>query len=230
MSDTEITSRAQIKQLLTSVHERNIGVMIQPVRSEASAPSMLIGVDSGAQRLYFDAPPGNAASMFQPGHDIVASSRYRGIELRFVSRLEGMTEFEGYPALQATWPRKLEYLQRRRSFRVRVRNLSQSRLDLYTDDRRSRRAELIDISTDGFGAILPDDVEFDASELLDCFVEIGGEGFATVVEIRNVRHNSIGGTIRIGARFAELPKKQRRRLEKLVREVERRAIRGNADQ
>lgn len=230
MSDADITSRAQIRRLLKSVQERELGVTLRLVDAEEPEASVLLALDDRHNELIFDAPRGTTSDRFVAGQRTVVSSRYQGIELRFTSPIHSVGDYDGYPAVRTGWPRRVQYLQRRRSFRVRVRNLADSKLDMYVDGARSYRARLLDLSTGGFGAVVPEEMAFTENEVMDCFIEVEGEGFGTLVEIRNVRQNRIGGTTRIGAQFSELTRRQHRRLEKLVRKLERRAIKGGSSQ
>lgn len=175
--------------------------------------------------LVLDAPRRQQHAEFEAGRRIEAETTHEGIRLRFRCRIRSAAEHQGLPALFVDWPDEVEYQQRRKSFRVRLYGISDAELDLFVDGRLSLRAKMVDVSTDGFAALVDPAAPLSASERIECAVRIDDNMITAMAEIRNLRSVYDDRYLRLGARFLDLQRRDRLRLERLVRELERRTIR-----
>ncbi|MFP4209272.1 MAG: flagellar brake protein [Wenzhouxiangella sp.] len=174
--------------------------------------------------IYLDAPPESAIDLYRPGDQLQVRTRLDGTDVRFRTRLQLHSRYEGYAALLCEWPAEVHHYERRLTFRVRVTG-KEAGVTLELDDGDERhRGRLVDLSLGGFGALIDAGAQLSAGEVLDCVLELQGQQLATQAAIQSFE--PIAGTRfwRLGARFLDLDPMQERRLGKLVLELERQSI------
>lgn len=225
MSDTGISDQGQIAALLSSVQRHQLPVHLLAPAASAPEPSLLLAEHFRGRELVFDAPRDLDSGLYQSGRTITVLTVHNGAELRFDTEIIGAETFRGYPALRTTWPRNIVSRQRRKAFRVRIGDDSSSRLELYDDTGNRVRGRLTDLSLSGFGALIDRDAPLQAGEDVDSSLEIDGVSLTTSIRISDLRVPSQGRFMRIGAAFTGLTPQQQSQLEKLIRALERRAIR-----
>lgn len=185
--------------------------------------SALVGIKP-RQGIYLDAPPTSVIDLYGEGDALQVRTRLDGTEVRFRTRLQLHSRYEGYPALLCEWPAEVHHYERRLSFRVRVKGEgSEVHLSL-EDDGTSHRARLVDLSVGGFGALIDAEARLHPGEMLDCLLDLRGQQLATSAAVQSF--DPVPGTRfrRLGAAFVDIDPVQERRLSKLVLELERQAI------
>lgn len=225
MSDLAISDQEQIATLLGSVQRQKLLVRLLSTSASGPEPSMLLAGSFRRQQLFFDAPRNLHTDSYQPGQVITAITFREGAELRFDTIILDIEDYRGYPALRTSWPAELIYHQRRKSFRVRIGKDRTSRLELYDDDGNHIRGRLLDLSADGFGALIERSAPLRTGEELAGALEISGIFLDLPVQIRDLKTPPLGRFMRIGAAFSRLKPQQQTQLEKLIRTIERQAIR-----
>ncbi|MFO7552379.1 MAG: PilZ domain-containing protein [Haliea sp.] len=225
MSDTGISDQEQIATLLGSIQRHQLLVHLLSASASGPEPSMLLAGSFRRRQLLFDAPRNLHAGAYQPGQVITAMTVRDGAELRFDTEILGIEDYRGYPALRTSWPRQLIHHQRRKAFRVRIGKDRSSRLDLYDDGGNRVRGRLLDLSASGFGALIERSASLRAGEEVASALEIGGVTLDLPVKVRDLKTPPLGRFIRIGAAFSGLTPQQQTQLEKLIRTIERQAIR-----
>ena len=225
MNDSGISDQGQIAALLSSVQRHQLPVHLLAPTASAPEPSLLLAEDFGDRQLLFDAPRNPDSGLYQSGSAITVLTVRQGAELRFDAKIIGMETFRGYPALRTTWPTSIISRQRRKAFRVRIGDDSSSRLELYDDRGKLIRGRLTDLSLSGFGALLDLDAPLRAGEEVESSLEIDSVSLTTSIRISDLRVPTKGRFMRVGAAFTELSPQQQAQLERLIRALERRAIR-----
>jgi c-di-GMP-binding flagellar brake protein YcgR len=211
--------------LLESIRRHGLLLQLDAGASVEPAASTLLALDEAGRMLVLDAPRRQQHAEFRPGRHIGIETTHEGIRLRFRCRIRSAGEHQGRPALLVDWPGEVEYQQRRKSFRVRLYGVSDAQLDLFLDGRFSLRAKMVDVSAEGFAALVDPDAPLSANERIECAVRIDENMITAMAEIRNLRAVYDDRYLRLGARFLDLQRRDRLRLERLVRELERRTIR-----
>lgn len=228
MSEAGISDPGEVTSILE--HVRRHQFPVQLLAPEASAPetSMLLVADAGRQQLIFDAPRYFGSGVYDAGNVLTAMTTRNGAEVRFETQVIGTEPFEGYPALRTTWPRSIISRQRRKAFRVRIGEDMSSRLELYDEAGQRIRGQLTDLSLGGFGALIDRNAPLVAGEEIDSSLEIEGVLLATSINVNELRSPEKGRFMRIGAAFTTLLPQQQAQLEKLIRAIERHAIRSES--
>lgn len=232
MSDeTDILGQRELAPLLDSLQRHQVPVNLLSAHASAPEPSLLLASSPEQAQLIFDAPRNLNGGLYQPGTIITAMAVWRGAELRFDAEVTGTAQYQSYPALHTAWPAKIVTRQRRKAFRVRIGEDMSSRLDLYDESGNRIRGQLTDLSLGGFGALIDHKVPLSMGEGIDSALEIENDlSLFTSIELRAMRTPPKGRFMRIGASFTELTAKQQTQLERLLRALERHAIRAEGSQ
>jgi len=226
LDDTGISDQQQIAILISNVQRHQFPVRLLATSASAPEPSQLLAGDPQRGELIFDAPRDLDSGRYAPGSTMTVMTSCNGAELRFDTAVIDTESFEGYPALRTRWPDSVISRQRRKAFRVRIGEDRSSRLELFDDAGNRIRGRLIDLSMTGFGALIDRTAPLRAGEELDSSLEIVGVSLATTIYLSDLRIPDHGRFMRIGAAFTELTPQQQSQLEKLIRALERHAIRA----
>ncbi|MDT8438409.1 MAG: flagellar regulator YcgR PilZN domain-containing protein [Wenzhouxiangellaceae bacterium] len=222
-----ITKPVQIRQLLRSLVEGHMLVDVQPLDHESHDSTMLLAFDPRRGLLIFDEPRLVGHGLYDAERTLQFSSQHRGIEIQFVVVSRGIRTFEQRPALFTGWPDAIDYLQRRKAFRISIPKHLESRAELQLDARTTIPMRLMDLSIDGFGAAVDRSAALRVGEVIDCWLEVDHDAFSGSAEVRNFRPLP-GRMVRVGAQFLNPERRQQQRVARLIRELERRKIRTQA--
>ena len=222
MSKAPVRDPNTIAKLLGRLLGEKAGLHIWHPDCEQPHLSLLVGL-KGRSGLYLDAPPDSVIDLYEKGTPLLIRSRLDGTELRFRTRLQVLSRYDGYPALLCEWPSEVHHFERRMAFRVRVSG-PDAFVSLALEDEPRLRARLVDLSVTGFGALISRRARLSPGEVLDCALELRGQQLFTSADIQSFKE--VPGTRfwRLGARFDQLDPSQERQLGKLVLEMERQAI------
>lgn len=226
MDDTGISDQEQIITLIGNIQRHQLAVRLLATNASAPEPSLLLAGDPQRGQLVFDAPRDLESARYAPGTTMTVMTSCNGAELRFDTAVIDSESFEGYPALRTSWPSRVISRQRRKAFRVRIGEDRSSRLELFDDTGNRIRGRLIDLSLTGFGALIDRAAPLRAGEEVDSMLEIDGISLTTAIFLGNLHMPDHGRFMRIGAAFTGLSPQQRSQLEKLIRALERHAIRA----
>ncbi len=156
------------------------------------------------------------------------NTQYSGALVRFSGTVEAISSNPTAAYYKIPIPRKIDYQQRRSSFRVHVGINETIPVQLVTEDDVMLNAELRDISLGGV-SLRVNDVPHVSLEYGDhiptCMIKVTDERKirASLNVCHVVRKRDIG-ILRIGAQFAEMSNYDQRELEHLVAEMEREMI------
>ncbi|MHA7816875.1 MAG: flagellar brake protein [Pseudohaliea sp.] len=225
MADDKITDRNRIAALLDALRRQEAPVQLLPAAGDGQELSLLLACSRRRKQLVLDAPRGLQAGDDPAGRAITVLARLNGAELRFDTTILAAEEFRGYAALRAAWPHAVLYRQRRRAFRAPVGGDRSGRLELYDAAGRVVRGRLTDLSAGGFGALVDRAASLREREEVESTLAIDGLALKTTIRIMAVRIPARGRFMRIGAAFRGLSPGQEAQVEKLVRALERHAIR-----
>lgn len=231
MAYTVIRSRERLFALLARLRDHHTLILLHN-RPESPEPSlsMLLSIDLDSDFLILDSPVDVDRLELEPGNEIHVTANLQGIDIRFQCQFEAFVDYEGDIALRVAWPQALKYLERRSDYRVRI-SAEHAGLELTRDEGEEERqaidGQIIDLSLGGFGALVEDSPILEKGEVLDCTLEFREQELTVKAEIRRKSSRSTRGECHIGARFARLDPRQKRLLERIVAQLERRAIRAD---
>lgn len=226
MIDTHATSHDAIAELLEGMRRHRLPLQVRVNPGDEDDLSLVLAVDRKHNAVYLDAPRHMDEHRFLPGQHMEVTVWDNGIQLRYRILIRERTSFEDYPALLTDWPETIETIQRRKAYRVRLRYLP-ARAEFYLHQGFNARGRILDISVDGFAALMDPDVPLEIGNQVDCEIGIAEkELFSAIAVVRNLNTVSMGTHTRVGAEFTNMESGNRQRLEKLVREFEREQIRN----
>ena len=153
----------------------------------------------------------------------------RGITVNFNTALK-FSDFSSNIALHTFHlPTTIEYLQRRSCFRAKASLGDPISISTYsTKTHKSIMGEVTDISIHGLGATINYNGPLvRGDQLTNCRLSLpNGEAVTVDLEIRQVRRLSRNEKTRIGCQYVDVDRPIRKRIEALVRRMERTQIRS----
>lgn len=220
-----ITDRAEIARLLERMQRKRSTLSITSDALSEPFSSLLLHVSPAKGRLALDQlHPSDGDRRMQIGTPLLAASRLDGVDARFGVIIERIFQHEGSRIYQAELPELLHYLQRRAAFRAVVPPeipLAPSRLKDTTG--AQIRAQLVDLSASGLGAMITGAVPIGVGEYLACDLNLPGARMVADVQVRAT--SKVLGNRRIGALFTDLNDRQRAYLDKVVANFQRMSLR-----
>jgi c-di-GMP-binding flagellar brake protein YcgR len=153
-----------------------------------------------------------------------------GIEVRFASRIAQIGRQSGLPFYKVPFPSRIDYPQRRQSYRVPVPMQIGLPTSLWLPDERVISGELRDLSPEGIGMRVrlgvPDKTT-DSGQVAICQIIIDDAiEFVTDLEVCHIFPPARGKAPRLGGRFVRLRPEQARRIEQFCAELMRRQRRA----
>ncbi|WP_241814284.1 flagellar brake protein [Caballeronia zhejiangensis] len=113
----ELCTPLEIAALLQNLARR--GDLLSVTRDEATAVTRLLQVDTARHLMVVEWSSTMAQQYADPmPSSIFVQAKPGGVQLEFRAKVEGILEFEKTTVLQARFPTSLNYLQRRKYFRV----------------------------------------------------------------------------------------------------------------
>ncbi len=174
--------------------------------------------------LYLDSPPESAGDLYQVNDILQVRSQLDGTDIRFKTKLQLHSRYEGYAALLCDWPLQVHHYERRLTFRVRM-GQHKTAVSVELDDAGElHRGRLIDLSLGGFGALINRGAQLSAGEMIDCQLEVQGQLMSAKAQVQSIELAPGDRFARLGVKFADLPPLQERTLGKLILELERQSI------
>jgi len=213
----------QIQSLLKRLLAERCLIQIRHPASNEAHVSALLGLKP-PQGLYLDAPVDSVIDLYRKGDALEVHSDLKGTAVRFATRLQLFSRYEGYPALLCDWPKEVHYHERRNSFRVRVSGEGTRAQLSQRDSGQAFDARLVDLSLGGFGALVEQGAHLETREVLDCELVLGETSLSVEATVQSFEAAAGTRFFRLGARFMDIGPGQERQLSKLVLELERQAI------
>jgi len=223
-----ITSSTRIATLLKPLENKTDLLVLTIPNSDSSYKSTLLNVDIDNNILVLD------RLTPKDGHDLLIDSRqaliqiaYKGADITFTTALNETKPEKIMPRYELIFPESIQYLHRRNSYRVTLRNDIDMSVEIQTSNDECFQGELHNISTEGMCIRFPREVDVpqdkESSEV-QCVVTLADDqelkcGF----NICHTYFHDRSKDFRIGGSFQYLDKTQKRALEKFVIELQRRA-------
>lgn len=155
-SGTDPQSITQPERISAILDEIQRHLVLIGVRLDADGPlynSLLVRLDKTRNTLYLDEiSPREEHERLRVGHEISIYASLRGIAIRFVVTVEEILQEAGHALYFGKYPNKINYLQRRDMFRVRLPLHDRRQIKLQRQDSETEfAAQLVDLSIKGFG-------------------------------------------------------------------------------
>lgn len=225
-----ITDPAQIMGLLQRLQQKRAPLKVRAGDLNDEFSSMLLHISEAKGRMALDQLyPIDGDSRIEIGSSLLANGKLEGVDTRFGVIVERVFQHEGNRIYQAELPEVLHYLQRRAAFRAVVPPEVQLAASRMQDINGAQlRAQLVDVSSSGIGAMITSGIPVPVGEYLACELNLPGGRLSAEVQVR--ASNRVLGNRRIGALFKGLSDRQRDYLDKVVAHFQRVSLRRRSGQ
>jgi len=223
-----ITSAARISSLLKPLENKIDLLTISLPDTDTSYKSTLLSVDANKKLLVLDrlTPKGGHEQLIKSRRLTIQAS-HKGAEIIFTTAMNEVEPEKIMPRYELIFPDSIQYLHRRNSYRVTVRNDAEMAVEIQTNNNESFRGELHDISTEGMCIRFPGEISIpqdDDPTEVQCIVKLASnEELKCAFNICHTYTHEHSKDFRIGGTFQYMDKTQRRALEKFVAELQRKA-------
>jgi len=150
------------------------------------------------------------------------------VELGFSVKISAVAETDGSEYYRVNFPASVFHHQRRDCFRVGVGVSSSLPVALSTEDEVLLHAELRDISLGGINIRINTPVAENIAvgdEIPTCIIHTpDGKKIIAAMEIARIEENTQTRSLRVGARFIQLPAADRQELSRFIAKLQRENI------
>lgn len=226
-----VTDRQRLIGLLEGMRAGRVLLSARVDDREATFNTALLKLDPEIGAIYLDElSPKKGHDAIHTGSTLRLVGVFNGVPTHFTTLVLGIGVQKGIAFYRATLPERLDYQQRRVSYRAYVgRGLNLS-VRLVADDGPQLSGRLLDISQGGFAVHLP---RGSPVQVLDMFrieaLELPGqEPISCTAQIRYTLQEPVEHVLRAGARFADMHPRDRRALVRAILAIEREQIRRRA--
>ena len=223
-----ITSTARITALLKPLENKIDLLILTLPNTDTSYKSTLLSVDTSKKLLVLDRlTPKGGHGLLIKSRQLTIQASHKGAEIVFTTTLNETEPEKVMPRYELILPDSIQYLHRRDTYRVTVRNDTEMVVEIQTNNNESFQGELHNISTEGMCIRFPKEIDLPQDEdptEVQCIVKLPNDD-----ELKctfNICHTYIhqhSKDFRIGGNFQHLDKIQKRALEKFVAELQRKA-------
>jgi len=224
-----IKNRHEILNLLDRlIHHRAIITLRQP-GTNLEYPSAIFRLDEGNNRLYLDEVAEDKIEYpLAEGDEVVVRGQWNGGTVTFRTTISGLGKEGDYTFYLVPLPEKIQYRQRRKSFRVVVEQLVSISIILHAEGGITCAGRLHDLSPGGASIWLPDcALEYNPLDVIEncTLVFPGNERIPCGIEVRAIRFDKDQRRNMLCGRLLIRELKIQQQVARLVRGVERRMIR-----
>jgi c-di-GMP-binding flagellar brake protein YcgR len=219
-----ISDKQQIIQVLSSLQRNHCLLQARIIDHTEVFTTTVLGINPKTNIMALDEiSPKSGHDLFIKEKAIHLSGRTDGIAMECDLALIATRQKSKIPYYQVGIPDWLIYRQRRNDHRVTLLGLSYFRGHVQGHDERAVDGYAVDISMHGIGVILKKENKIKRGDRIsDCLLQIiDEEKLCFNLEIRFVHHVEDRNITRLGGRFLEMNNKEKNRIAKLIRKLER---------
>lgn len=146
----------------------------------------------------------------------------KGVKVHFTAEVLKADSKDGIPYYVFSFPEYIYYAQQRTHYRVHIPGARQKAIQAGAAEGR-----LVDLSLGGIGAIFPEDSDLNEGDILsNVRIQLpDGNSFHCDVEVCHIIPIQQQKQYRVGARFINVPKQQKRQIQRCVTSLEREELR-----
>jgi c-di-GMP-binding flagellar brake protein YcgR len=222
-----ITSAARISSLLKPLENKIDLLTLTLPNTDTSYKSTLLSVDTNKKLLVLDrlTPKGGHEQLIK-SRQLTIQVSHKGAEIIFTTTMNETEPEKIMPRYELNFPDSIQYLHRRNSYRVTVRNNSEMVVEIQTNN-KSFQGELHNISTEGMCIRFPNEIgiprDNDQTEV-QCVINLAdNQELKCTFNICHTYLHQHSKDFRIGGNFQYLDKIQKRAIEKFVAELQRKS-------
>jgi len=223
-----ITSSARITALLKPLESKVDLLRLTLPNTDTTYKSTLLSVDSNKKLLVLDRlTPKDGHGLLIKSRQLTVQISHKGAEVIFTTTLNETIPEKVMPRYELIFPDSIQYLHRRNTYRVTVRNDTEMVVEIQTNNNKSFQGELHNISTEGMCIRFPKEIDIPQDEdptEVQCIVKLPNDDeLKCAFNIRHTYTHDHSKDFRIGGTFQYMDKTQKRALEKFVAELQRKA-------
>ena len=227
-SHETITSAVRITALLKPLENKIDLLILSLPNTGTSYKSTLLSVDANKKLLVLDRlTPKDGHDLLIDAKQVTIQISHKGAEVIFTTTLNETRPEKIMPRYELIFPDSIQYLHRRNTYRVTVRNDTEMVVEIQTNNNESFQGELHNISTGGMCIRFPKEIDIPQDEdptEVQCIVMLpNNDELKCAFNIRHTYTHEHSKDFRIGGTFQHLDKIQKRALEKFVAELQRKA-------
>ena len=222
-----ITSAARISSLLKPLENKIDLLTLTLPNTDTSYKSTLLSVDTNKKLLVLDrlTPKGGHEQLIK-SRQLTIQVSHKGAEIIFTTTMNETEPEKIMPRYELNFPGSIQYLHRRNSYRVTVRNNTEMVVEIQTNN-KSFQGELHNISTEGMCIRFPNEIgiprDNDQTEV-QCVINLAdNQELKCTFNICHTYLHQHSKDFRIGGNFQYLDKIQKRAIEKFVAELQRKS-------
>ena len=220
-----VTDPDQITALLKQVHDGHNLLAVRMRGVEDVFMSAIIEVSTEDRYVVLDElAPANGAQAIAANRHLLIRSRLNNVTLEFEGEVTDIGEESGLAYYRLPFPSRIEYQQRRTHFRASVPLEKHIPIQFITPQDHMLQGELRDISLGGFSGRLRSGYLDDLEQGLfvpRCMITLPNKHkICCAVQICYLER-MIGLAPRVGARYVDLERRDQRRLEQFISQLDR---------
>lgn len=224
-----LTAADDIQHLFKRISAKHSLLSIQIESFDEYYGSTIIEINIKENYLVIDELyPIDGHEKIQIGSRLIFNTQYQGAFVNFSGTIEAIGENDKAAYYKIGMPEKVEYHQRRNTYRISTSVSEPVPVTLINEDDIMIRGELRDISHGGLCIRIKAQphISLDADNYIPtCLIQVENrQKILTSINICHVEEINETGSLRIGAEFAHMSKIDRRELEHLIASLERAII------
>lgn len=231
-----ITSRPRLLSLLNRIRDQFSILSVKLPKSSSRYTSAIVAVHPEQNCLILDElTPSDGHDHFLKVRECTIEVFAKGQGLSFTTTLVSKGQENGIAYYKVSLPPSVYYYLQRTSYRVPLPLNRRTPFMLPSPDESLIEGEVIDLSVGGVGFRVPPTPWTEqltcGSELPGCRLVLGpGEVLSVDVKVRYAGVDKGKKTLRLGAQFVKLSKRQQKRLERYIMTVDRERLKAASRQ
>ncbi len=231
-----ITSRPRLLSLLNRIKDQFAILSVKLPKSNSRYTSAIVAIHPEEDYIILDElTPAEGHDHFLRVRECTIEVFSKGQGMTFTSTLVSKGLENGIAYYKIALPPSIYYYLQRTSYRVPLPLNKRAPLLLRSPDESIMEGEIVDVSLGGIGFRLPctpwTEKLTPGTELPSCqFVLGSGDVLTFDIKIRYAGPGKDKKTIRIGAQFVKLTKRQQKRLERYIMSLDRERLKAASRQ
>lgn len=230
ISQYSITDVAKIGPLLKRLADEHGILTIKLEAAEQAYSSVVLDVNCGQKTFLLDElTPTDGHKTLLSTKSLYIEGQVDGADLSFNASLLKVITEKGIISYEMQIPEQVEYIQRRSTYRVRLKAQTKTAATIYDKETKAIvKGTVVDISIGGISLLFDRLGTLHCGEVLQlCKIMLSDDTAISVdLEVCHVKMLPKGRS-RLGCRFANLDKNTKREIEKFVRQAERQNLQNN---
>lgn len=228
-----VQERGPVTALLVQVYKAHVLFNVCFPPEEMRFTSALLGIyDEHGFIVLDEITPKAGHKRLLEKKQVHVAGRLDGVDFHFGTRLIDVREKGGSAFYKMELPKHIIYQQRRQDFRITTLGCNITFHSLRgNSSRQILKGYVHDVSRNGLGVLLDDDVALEPGEILpSCVITLPQGEIVCSLEVLFCSNNRPRGLSRVGCRFKQIDNDARRKIQLLINELERdkaRRLHGN---